>query len=387
EGEPHNVAFMKENYPSDFTYQDFAAQFTAEFFDPNYWAKVFQDSGVKYVVLTSKHHEGYTMWPSKYSWNWNAMDVGPHRDLVGEFAKAIKNNSTVKFGLYHSMYEWFNPYYLQDVANNFTTNDFVMKKTMPELYEIVERYEPEIVWSDGPHGPDWYWNSTVFLSWLTTNSTVKDTVVFNDRWGDEDPCTHGSFFTCGDRFNPGTLQPHKWENAMTMDTYSWGYRRNANIMDYLTIHDILVQLISTVSCGGNMLVNIGPTKEGMLPAIMEERLLQMGQWLSINGEAIYGSSPWKYQNDTLAPGVWYTAKGDSVYAFSLSWPTTDILTLASVIPTPQTHISMLGYDSTESLDFVEHNGHLEVHFPDMAKVSSKWVWVLQMNNVTPAPKP
>jgi alpha-L-fucosidase len=75
-------------------------------------------------VLTSKHHEGFTMWPSNYSWNWNAMDVGPHRDLVGELAQAVRSRTDMHFGLYHSMFEWFHPLYLQDKANNWTTSDF-----------------------------------------------------------------------------------------------------------------------------------------------------------------------------------------------------------------------------------------------------------------------
>jgi len=384
-GEPTNVAFMEQNYPPNFTYQDFAAEFTAEFYDPNHWAQVFKASGAKYVVLTSKHHEGYTLWPSKYAWNWNAMDVGPQRDLVGEFAAAIKNNTGVKFGLYHSMFEWFNPFYLRDVANDFNTNDFVTKKTMPELYEIVEAYEPEIVWSDAAHGPDWYWNSTIFLSWLVSDSAVKDTVVFNDRWGDDDKCAHGSFLTCDDRYNPGSLQSYKWENALTLDKGSWGYRRNANFEDYLTVHDVLVQLVSTVSCGGNMLINIGPTKEGMLPAIMEERLRQMGQWLDINSDAIYASRPWTHQNDSSTEGVWYTTNPESgtVYAVTLSWPENNLLNLGSVQGTAETQVTMLGYDGGSLVHTTEGSG-LQVAFPAMSEVSGQWAWTIAMTAVNAA---
>ncbi|CAL4244285.1 unnamed protein product, partial [Meganyctiphanes norvegica] len=337
------VNFMTQNYPPDITYQDLAVEFTAEFYDPVQWAKAFEASGAQYVVLTTKHHEGYTLWPSKYSWNWNAMDVGPKRDLVGELATAIRGNSTLTFGLYHSMFEFFNPMHLEDKANNFTTQEFVFKKTLPELYEIVDRYRPEVIYSDGDKAPSTYWNSTTFLAWLFNDSPVKDTVVVNDRWGQDCRCLHGSYKTCTDRYNPGILLPYKWENALTFDSHSWGYRRNAKISDYLSIEEVLKQLISTVSCGGNMLINIGPTKEGTLPAIMEERMRQMGRWLAINGEGIYASRPWHHQNDTLTPDVWYTKKDDRVFAFSLNWPQDNKLTLGAVKSSQSTTISMLGF--------------------------------------------
>ena len=89
EKQPKYVEFMKKNYRHDFTYQDFAPMFTAEFYDPEQWAEIFNASGARYVVLTSKYHEGFTNWPSKVSWNWNSVDVGPKRDLVGKFIRFL----------------------------------------------------------------------------------------------------------------------------------------------------------------------------------------------------------------------------------------------------------------------------------------------------------
>lgn len=116
---------MNKNYPPGFTYADFGNQFQAEFFEPNDWADLFNASGAKYVVLTSKHHEGFCLWPSKNSWNWNSVDVGPKRDLVADLSSAIRNRTSIKFGLYHSLFEWFNPLYLSDKAASFSTQDFV----------------------------------------------------------------------------------------------------------------------------------------------------------------------------------------------------------------------------------------------------------------------
>ncbi|XP_066982311.1 alpha-L-fucosidase-like [Macrobrachium rosenbergii] len=384
EGYPPVVDFMEKNYRPNFTYPDFAPQFTAEFFDAHQWAGLFKASGAKYVVLTSKHHEGFCNWPSKNSWPWTSMEFGPKRNLVGELADAIRGiGPNLHFGLYHSLYEWFNPLYLDDKANSFETNDFVTRKTMPELFDLVSTYKPEIVWSDGDwEAPDWYWNSTVFLSWLFNESPVKDTVVVNDRWGIGCIGEHGSYYTVQDRFNPGVLQDHKWENCFTLDEQSWGYRRNARLFSYLTIEDVLFQLATTISCGGNVLVNVGPTHDGRIPPIMEERLRQMGDWLDVNGQAVYGSRPWAYQNDTLTPGVWYTSNNNNVYAIVLSWPEDDLLPLGSVVSTPETKVNMLGYQG--ELTFAAGSPGIEVTFPNMAKVKSKWAWVLELIAVSPA---
>ncbi|CAF4015347.1 unnamed protein product, partial [Rotaria sordida] len=291
------VAFMNNNYPTDWTYADFAEQFHAELYDPNEWTDIFAAAGAKYIVFDSKHHEGFTMWPSKYSFNWNAMDVGPKRDLLGELANAIRNRTDIVFGLYHSMFEWFHPLYLTDKNNNFQTQFF-----------------PNVV---------------------------------NDRWGTGIPCHHGDFYTCTDRFNPGHLVTHKWENCFTIDKNSWGYIRTSGINDYLTIQEILYQIITTVSTGGNVLINVGPTSYGKIPPIYEERLRQMGSWLKVNGEAIYNSIPWKYQNDTINKNVWYTSSKDEqyVYACLLDWQkNTTELTLGAPISSSNTSITLLGSD-------------------------------------------
>lgn len=123
--------------------------------------------------------------------------------IVDELAKAVKKTD-IKFGLYHSLFEWYNPLWLADKKHLFTTNTFVTNKIMPELRELVETYEPEIVWSDGDaDGPDAYWKSKDFLTWLYNDSPVKDTVVTNDRWGLNTACKHGDFYSCADRYNPG----------------------------------------------------------------------------------------------------------------------------------------------------------------------------------------
>ncbi|EEB19196.1 Plasma alpha-L-fucosidase precursor, putative [Pediculus humanus corporis] len=378
---PAYVDFMKKNYPPNFTYQDFAKEFTAEFFDSQKWAELFQEAGARYVVLTSKHHEGFTLWPSKYSFSWNSQDVGPNRNLVKELSDAIRNFTDLKFGLYHSLYEWFNPLYLEDKDNNFTTNGFVRMKTMPELYELVNTFRPEIIWSDGEwEAPDVYWTSKEFLAWLYNDSPVRDTVVTNDRWGQGSLCKHGDFYTCQDRYNPGVLQTHKWENCLTIDSKSWGYRRNAPLSDYMTIEKLLQQLVQTISCGGNFLVNVGPTKEGIITPIYEERLLQIGTWLQINGEAIYYSRPWVVQNDSFSDNVWYTQKDENVYAMVIGWPNRGSVVLKSIKLGYNATAAMLGYGDG-NLTMKQINDSVWIKFPEQNKVKSQWVYTIKLLNV------
>ncbi|XP_076450084.1 alpha-L-fucosidase-like [Babylonia areolata] len=379
------TAFMKQNYPPDFTYADFAPQFTAEFFNPREWAQIFKASGARYVVLTTKHHEGYCLWPSKYSWNWNSMDVGPKRDLVGELSSAIRNETTLKFGTYHSLFEFFNPLYLQDKANNFTTNSFVAGKTMPELFELVNKYKPDIIWSDGQwEAKSTYWNATHFLAWLYNDSPVKDTVVVNDRWGRDTVCKHGGYLTCRDHFNPKTLQKRKFEDSTTVYKAGWCYRRNASLNDVHDITQLITTLVQVVSCGGNLLLNVGPTKCGTIAPIFEERLRQMGQWLAVNGEAIYATRPWLFQNDSSESHVWYTSKktssGVSVYAIMLKWPRSAHIRLDCPQPTWQTRVTLLGY--TEPVAWSkEEVGGLRIHLPviTFSQMPCQWAWVFRLD--------
>ncbi|XP_033222354.1 plasma alpha-L-fucosidase-like isoform X2 [Belonocnema kinseyi] len=375
---PKYCSFMSKQYPPDFTYQHFARQFTTEFFNATEWSDIFQASGAKYVVLTSKHHEGYTLWPSKISFNWNSLAVGPHRDLVGDLAKALRSETNLRFGLYYSLYEWFHPLYLEDKKNNFTTNSFIDRKMIPELQELVELYKPDVVWADGDwEAEDSYWESKEFLSWLYNDSPVKETVVVNDRWGINIPYHHGDFYTCTDRYNPAVLQPHKWENAMTIDRQSWGFRRNADLTDYISLEELVGELVVTVSCNGNLLLNIGPAKDGRIDPIFEERLRGMGAWLNVNGEAIYETKAWTVQNDTLSGNVWYTKskKTNKLYAILLSWSKDNILELGSVKIPALTQINLLGYGN--ELSWEQRSNYLHIELPiESHKGEPAWVVVI-----------
>ncbi|XP_027697184.1 tissue alpha-L-fucosidase-like [Vombatus ursinus] len=380
--DPSYEAFMLQNYPPGFSYPDFGPQFRASFYDPKRWADLFEESGARYVVLTSKHHEGYTLWPSPTSWNWNSMDVGPHRDLVGELGRFLQEKN-IHYGLYHSLLEWFHPLYLLDKKNNFTTQNFVKTKTLPEMIDLVNKYKPDLIWSDGEwEAPDTYWNSTEFLAWLYNDSPVKDQIVVNDRWGKDTGCKHGGYFNCMDKYKPTTPPQHKWEMCTSLDKRSWGYRRNMDSSDVMTHLEIIEELIFVVSFGGNYLLNVGPTKDGIIPPIFEERLRSVGSWLKTNGEGIYASKPWRVQMENVTTPIRFTVKQSGVYVFYSNWPQDGVLRLTSPIPTNRTTVSMLGVPGflKWSQDSVDQG--LFVYLPQPSPAIIKMmVWTLKLEEV------
>ncbi|CAH2013324.1 unnamed protein product [Acanthoscelides obtectus] len=164
---------------------------------------------------------------------------------------------------------------------------------------------------------------------------------------------------------------------MSIDKQSWGFRREANLSDFFTIEELLVELASTVSCGGNLLMNIGPTKEGTITPIFEERLTQIGDWLSINGEAIYGTKPWTRQNDTNDGDVWYTSKGDVIYAILLKWKPT--LELDAPLELYKQHYScyLVGQEQQIPLTFTTAKDKAQITMPPLHTTKSKWAYVLK----------
>lgn len=319
-GEEHLLfkAFHDSMYGEKFKYQDFAGQFKAELFEPQKWAEVFVKSGAKYVVLTSKHHEGFCLWPSAQSWNWNSVDIGPHRDLAGDLSKAVKEKG-LHMGFYYSLYEWFNPLYKTDVEK------YVDDHMIPQMKDLVTRYEPDILWTDGEWDlPSEAWKSTQFLAWLYNESAVKDRIVVNDRWGKETRAVHGGIYTTEydlvhDRKGIGDAASHPWEECRGIGT-SFGYNRVEDLDNYMTSKALIELLIEKVSSGGNLLLDIGPTADGRIPVIMQQRLLDMGDWLNVNGEAIYGTSVWKSQPKQILPGIYFTVKGSDLFVICTKWP-------------------------------------------------------------------
>lgn len=307
-GDSARIKFHKEKFGNR-TYYDLANDFKAELFNPDEWAKLFEESGAKYIVLTSKHHDGFCLWPSKEanrSWGfpWNAMDVGPKRDLLGDLFKAVRKTS-VHAGMYYSLFEWFNPLWKSD------KNKYAIEHVWPQMKDLINTYKPDVFWTDG----DWdasedVWKSKEFLAWMYNESPVKDKVVTYDRWGSDVRFHHGEVFT--PEYQPDVdFEDHYWEESRGMG-YSYGYNRAEDAWDYNSAQSLVLHLIDKVSRGGNFLLDIGPDGHGKIPPIMQERLLQIGEWLKINGEAIYNTSRWKTSSQWSEGKRDYQAKGGDV---------------------------------------------------------------------------
>lgn len=400
--------FHKRVYGPDFEYFKFAPLFRAELFDPDQWADLFVRSGARYVALTSKHHEGFTLWRSvdaNRSWGraWNSVDIGPKRDLLLHLMEAGRKRD-LHMGIYYSLYEWYNPLWLSDRRR------YVTEHMMPQFKDVVSHAKPSIIFSDG----EWEltsaeWHAPELLAWLFNDSPVAETVVIDDRWGKDTRHKHGGYYTT--EYTSGMQQSqHPWEESRGMG-YSYGYNRMETLTDYRTDRQLLLMLIDIVSRGGNLLLDIGPRADGGIPVIMEERLVQIGNWLQRNGEAVYGTTAWKrpaqWSSGTIPhldekefgaeydisqlvdrprPGyarieAFFTTKGDDVYAIVPRWPDATF-TLRDFSANANSRITLLGMD--QELRHHAQGGELIVVVPEAlrSRVPQQHAYVLKITGVS-----
>ena len=346
--------FHNRVYGEDFKYEQFAPMFRAEMYDPAQWADIFARCGAKYVVLTSKHHDGFCLWPAPDSAHWNSVDVGPGRDLLGDLEKAVRA-AGLRFGIYYSLYEWYNPLYLSDV------DKYVDSHMLPQLKDVVSKYSPAVIFTDGEWDhPSSTWRSTEFLAWLFNEGPNPDEVMVDDRWGNDTRSVHGGYFTSEYGAGHAGREMDKskpWEENQGMGR-SFGYNRNEDIDNYKSAEELIHMLVRIVSDGGNLLLDIGPTADGRIPVIMQERLVQMGKWLEVNGEAIYGTSAWRQSSEN--ENIRYTLKGNTVYAISLGWPGPELI-LSAPEPGADTKVTMLGVE--QDIDWSYENGAMKINVP------------------------
>lgn len=300
----------KATYGEDFPYENFVDMWKAENWNPDEWAQLFREAGAKYVVPTTKHHDGFCLWDSKYT-DFNTARRGPRRDIVAELSAAVRKEG-IRFGVYYSGiidwsfvhepmlsdYDVHHPYNISYAYSDYAYN---------QMTELIDKYKPSVLWND----IDWPLKGVADLPYLFAHyyNTVEDGVV-NDRWNN----VWYDFTT--KEYNQGekTLD-HKWECCRGLGL-SFGYNQVEDDRHIIAPNDFVELLIDTVAHGGNLLINIGPKADGSIPENQKQRLLYLGAWLKVNGEAIYGTRMFDRHLEEAATGekIYYTAKDDAVYA-------------------------------------------------------------------------
>ena len=397
-------AYHQKEYGADFPYQNFAAQFKAELFDPDHWADVFARSGAKYVAITSKHHEGFALWPSKEAsatWGrpWNSVETGPKRDLLGDLSEAVRRKG-LKMGVYYSLYEWYNPLWLTDKPR------YVQEHMIPQFKDLVTHYKPAIIFSDG----EWEltsaeWHSPEMLAWLFNESPVKDEVVVNDRWGKDTRHKHGGYWTT--EYTAGMSgMAHPWEENRGMG-FSYGYNRAEKLRKLSLRQGIGSHAFRSRQPRRQPAARYrtrrrrhDPRHHGRTPAA--NRRLAQSEWRSdlwhklrgkprangllanspkvtttANTKAPTTSTPWSRDP---APGkarieAFFTTKGNDLYAILPRWPG-NRFTLKDV--TDAKSVTMLGMASP--LTFKATKGSISVDLPELPEaLLAQPSWVLKVS--------
>jgi alpha-L-fucosidase len=343
---------------AEFGYKDFIPLFKAEKFDATEWAKLFREAGVKYVIPVAEHHDGFPMYDSEYT-EWSAAKKGPQRDCIGELAKAFRAEDIVFGASSHRAEHWWffdqgmyidsdvlDPQYsdLYGPASNKRVAE--THAEMPDQQflvdwllrtcEIVDKYQPEVIYFD------WWICQPVFQPYLKKFGAYyynrgaewnKEVAINFKEWeGRSFPDGTGVFDI--ERGRASEIRPDFWQTCTSVSKNSWGYVANH---EYKEVDSIIDDLIDVVSKNGALLLNIGPKADGTIPETEQQMLRDIGKWLSVNGEAIYGTRPWKQfgEGPTLDTGgsftdtnrkpytgkdLRFTTKGDALFAIALAWP-------------------------------------------------------------------
>lgn len=345
---PEVAKYHKATWGDGFQRDDFIPLFTARNFDPEDIARVAEDAGMRYVVPFCKHHDGFCLWPSTYTGR-NVMEMGPRRDLVGPLSEACKRRG-LKFGFYFSLEEWEYPVIqggakmvriwttLEEpayrtvpfdeaamagrIAGKVPVRDFVADYIVPQATEFIDRYDPDILWLDG----DWTayvedLGSRQIVSHFYNQAEGRKAVASNDRLGRFMRFNAGDFFTSeyGSRNTDRAKILHKWEECRGV-SQSFGYNWQDTEKNVISAEDLIDMLVRIVSENGNLLLVVNLDGKGAMPAYIRARLHDIGRWLKVNGEAIYGSGPWLVASQGETLRFTLGKDGRHLYAIHKGWP-------------------------------------------------------------------
>ena len=272
-------------------YRQLTKYWKAERWNPDEWAALFKDAGARYVVLVTKHHDGYCLWDSPQQPQWNSVTSGPHRNIVEELTSAVRKQG-MRMGFYYSLPEWTNPRHLWMQDPDSLIGDYVDNYMAPQFKDLVARYRPSLVFADG----DWQnsaeqFRSAELIDWYYR--TVGDSAIVNNRWGGG--TQHGFKTPEYSSAIFDTVTP--WAECRGIGR-SFGYNRNESPENYLGDGELIRHFCELVAHGGGFTLNVGPMADGTIPELQRQRLLSLGRWLKVNGEAIYGSRPWRMACNT-----------------------------------------------------------------------------------------
>jgi alpha-L-fucosidase len=299
-------------------YERLAKQFNPVKFDADQWVQLAQDAGMKYITITSKHHDGFAMFGSKVS-KYNIVDATPfHRDPMKELAQACAKRGIRLCFYYSQAQDWHEPGGMgntwdfgpdKEKAANGAYDKYLEEKALPQVRELLTQYGPlGLIWFDTPREmtPE---RAAKFLNLV---KELQPACLVNGRLGGA-----GDYRSMGDNRIPQTVVPGVWETPATLND-TWGYKSYDD--HWKTPADVTFKLVDIVSKGGNYLLNVGPTAEGVIPAESQKCLRAVGQYLKANGEAVYGCDPTPL-GDELKQNAWRcTTKPGKLYIHFFDWP-------------------------------------------------------------------
>jgi alpha-L-fucosidase len=406
-GSPANKYHIA-NYGEDYDYYDFATEFNRELvnWDPQEWADLFKEVGARYVVLVTKHHDGFLLWPSEHP-NPIRSDCMASRNVVGELADAVRARG-MRMGLYYSSpLDWtFTTEPIVDVFSmilNGPTDKEYVRYVNAHWRELIDHYEPAVLWNDIGYPPGANLNQLFAYYYNRFPEGVVD-----DRWmqmprgarwliklakplinkagtkillGGHQNMTkwwHYDYLT-PEYATFSEISEEKWECVRGMGK-SFGYNREEIPEDFITVPELIHLLVDIVSKNGNLLLNVGPMLGGKIPDIQKDRLVGLKAWLDVNGEAIFATRPWiRAEGSTAAgTGIRFTSKDDSLYATLMGTPAGSEVEITYIKAHPDTTITLLGREGP--LQWTQEGEDLKIVIGE--PLPEKPAYVLKL---TPAP--
>ncbi|MCB0040582.1 MAG: alpha-L-fucosidase [Caldilinea sp.] len=343
--------YHREIFGAEHSYFDFARDFNqaAERWDPDSWASLFARVHARYAVLTTKHHDGFTLWPTRTP---NPFIPGyfARRDLVGDFMAAIRGQGLTAALYYSGGLDWtFNDTVIQhivDLQTGVPQMQAYIDYANEHWRELIDRYHTMILWNDiaYPAATD---VNELFADYF---NALPDGVVnnrFTQRFqlGADGNIVTDNFhdFETPEYASYPEIRTKKWESCRGIGA-SFGYNRNEGSAQHLTVEELVRSFVDIVSKNGNLLLNVGPMADGTIPEIQRERLLGLGEWLDVNGEAIFDTRPWVVADGATdgAIGVRFTQKDGDLYATLLATPASTSFEIKGLRCAPDTEIKLLG---------------------------------------------